>query len=674
MAKSENPSFFELHVEKIALAACILAVVAVAYLVFGTDPSVEIYSGPAGQREVAYEKVGPTLDAAAADLKKRIEDQEPEGGRAWDYAKIFDRYAEEPFPEALTQVTPFARGQKLIRYEVTEIPPADLDVLARLMPSSLTPQVQARWMVPLKDPRVMGDGQRGRGPRGGLGNVVLQAPLLQEFGVAVCVSQFDLAQLKEAWADALRDTAVEPVFVVYDQENEIQVFENGQWVTIAREFTTVRPGQNEALSPLFHAPPDEGRGGGFGDFGGFDRGGRRMDREEGPVEIPAFDGENAQEVWQAVQDRRTWMEYFLHPNWHYYFHFPTRHWVPWQTMVTQTPLIRDFYTFLKEEKRKRLMEGLPIGAVPPPLDEIQLDRPMVARDAEGNAFLDVPYPVVEVVLPAEDPQQLGDDGGRGFDGRPPFDRDDRRFERRRERRDDREDGMRPGLTRARLEQLELPAHVTYLPPTQWQLQQGKLLYWFFFDKMEPNKRYRVRSRLRFVNPLLAKPRDTKTPAQASKIFVDSQSAWSQWSEPFSLPENFAFYLTGSSRTSETLQITVFRKQFDQWLAEPFEVAAGQRIGTEKSSAIFNPMTGRSELRPIDFSTDATSVSLSFDRISPQSLSASALDRTDELIYLDPVGQLERRLRSRDDASREKIRLMSMSLLQKRLVQQAAQLP
>jgi hypothetical protein len=141
-----------------------------------------------------------------------------------------------------------------------------------------------------------------------------------------------------------------------------------------------------------------------------------------------------------------------------------------------------------------------------------------------------------------------------------------------------------------------------------------------------------------------------------------------------LPETTRFYVTGSSPSRGALQVTIFRNRFSQWIGHSFELLPGESIGSVQSKRIFNPMVGRSQQVPIDFDTDSISVSIAFDKVVPLSSGIGrigGLDETQELVYLDPFGVLQNRLRSEDQSDPTQQELLRLARLQQLLVDMVA---
>jgi hypothetical protein len=323
------------------------------------------------------------------------------------------------------------------------------------------------------------------------------------------------------------------------------------------------------------------------------------------------------------------------------------------------------------------MDGRP--GVQPAEDE-PLQPPMYAPGPDGQMQINIPYPSVELVDRPEDVRPERDEPARPrrprvpqedyFDeyGPPPdvFEDEPSRRRRRPVRPQD-----QPQLPVRREQLPPAPEHVTLVPSPEWQQETGRVVYWAFYDKMEAGKVYRVRTRLRMINPVLAKPRDVEDPAEAQQKLV--ASPWSDWSEPFSLPDSTMFFVTGSSRAGGILQITVYRKKFDQWLSQSFEIVPGMEIGRVSEHPVVNPLTGMVETREIDFTTDTLAVTIDFNRVVPLGTAGVTRQETQALAYLTPDGQLRNRLRSEDDTNPRHVLVEKQAGLQKDLVKKTVQI-
>jgi hypothetical protein len=651
----------------------------VAYLIFGTSTTYEVRVQAGDVRQVPPEQVGEALADAAEQKARRIAQQEAGPVMSPTYGREFEEIAANPFRPDLGDMLPFLPGQRLIRATVTDIQAASLERLAAAMPVPATPRVRTRWMVPDRG----GDAGGRRGRRRPMGGVMAQAPQLEEYGVAVMASEYDMKKLREQWTEALKDTPLQTITIIYDQQNELQVRQaDGSWKTV-ETYSTVRADAEAAVPEVRTIPEGRGRFDWEGPrMGGFD--GRRGPRSEMLPEIPDFTGENGAEVWQAVTARAAWRQYLLNPNYYYYFYFPTLNWVPWQTHLPRTESIDEWYTLLRRQRVMQGQQGMGgrPGAVP--AEDEPLQPPMYVPDVDGQLQDNIPYPTVELV---ERPEEVRPEREEPNRRRPPRRREeeypddfmpppdvfeDYEPDRRRRRpvrpRPDRDE---PQLPVRRRQLPPAPEHVTLVPSPEWQQQTGRVVYWAFYDKMEAGKVYRIRTRLRMINPVLAKPRDVDDPAEAQQKLV--ATPWSDWSQSFSLPDSAMFFVTGSARAGGILQITVYRRKFDQWLAQPFEIVPGMEIGRISDHPILNPLTGMVETRKIDFTTDTLAVTIDFDHVVPLTATGVAREQTQALAYLTPDGHLRNRLRSQDDTDPDHVRLDKQADLQKDRVKTTLQM-
>jgi len=191
-------------------------------------------------------------------------------------------------------------------------------------------------------------------------------------------------------------------------------------------------------------------------------------------------------------------------------------------------------------------------------------------------------------------------------------------------------------------QPELPAQ----PQLPTQPAQATIA---FFDDgtMTIGPSYRYRVQLVVVNPLLtydeAVAKDRQ--AEARQKFLTSKP--SQWSDPVSVHREVYFFITGVNPLANKMTVTVYARQWGQWVAKSFDVQVGEFVGGVEKVDLMDPMGRGKKSAEVDFSTGCVAVRLDFKKM----LSRKGFNfRTCEMLYVDAEGRLQSRLKAWDDGS------------------------
>jgi hypothetical protein len=194
-------------------------------------------------------------------------------------------------------------------------------------------------------------------------------------------------------------------------------------------------------------------------------------------------------------------------------------------------------------------------------------------------------------------------------------------------------------------QPELPT----LPAATTQPGQPEKATIAFFDDatMTIGLGYRYRVQLVVVNPLLtyddalAKERQ----AEARQKFLTSEP--SPWSDPVSAHREVYFFITGANPLANKMTVTVYARQWGQWVSKKFDVQVGEFIGGVEKVDLIDPMGKGKKSAEVDFSTGCVAVRQDFKK----TLSRRGFNlRTSEMLYLDAEGRLQSRLKTWDDTS------------------------
>ncbi len=637
MAKADAKAFMEQHVEKIVLGICGLVLLYGLYAAFMRKTTVEAPIGP-GQttREVSLDELDPGLRQSASDLSNVLDDNDPSTfpPNVYPQADLLEQFLalrNQPIDPQLGQVASFWTGQEPLRLDVQEVAKASLEPIVASIPEPAAPRVRSRMVVPYTP----GDQERGIPGE------------LQEKGVATIASQFDLTKLRQNWVAALSQTLIDPTFVIYDVQVEMQHLRpDGTW-TQPEIVQTAR----------VNLDPNQVRGGGMDDYERprYERNrpagaGSTVIDETSPQPIPEFTGNNAARVLDFVDARRRWELAQLQPEYHPFFHFSTIEpkWVHWQALLPKTPLIEEFNQYL--DAQMRLDQGGELGGTGGPGARPEQSEWGDVRT--GQREFNVPQ--IQVRPKPQDPSERTNNIGQPTQPR--------RF--RNEYDDDEffdEDGPvdfpprqvqpQPGrgdrLVAEPVEKNPAPEPTRY-PPFEAQLRKGTVLMWAHYDKLQPGQQVRFRMRIRLVNPLLTLATEVSNPEDARKPTV--ASPWTDWTDTVSLPQTGAFYIAGTAPAGNWVRVEVYRKAFDQWVNTSFEVGPGQAIGDKKEVYVFNPLLGVKQKKTVGFDTGGLAVDIDFSKLVPL-LGGGVVPRTTtttELVYSDALGNFVSKLRSADD--------------------------
>jgi hypothetical protein len=171
----------------------------------------------------------------------------------------------------------------------------------------------------------------------------------------------------------------------------------------------------------------------------------------------------------------------------------------------------------------------------------------------------------------------------------------------------------------------------------------------FFDEgtMTIGPSYRYRVQLVVVNPLLtydeAVAKDRQ--AEARQKFLTSKPG--QWSDPVSVRREVYFFVTGANALANKMTVTVYARQWGQWVSKSFDVQVGEFVGGVDKVDLIDPMGRGKKSADVDFSTGCVAVRLDFKKTL---LRRGFKLPTSEMLYLDAEGKLQSRLKVWDDNS------------------------
>lgn len=356
--------------------------------------------------------------------------------------------------------------------------------------------------------------------------------------------------------------------------------------------------------------------------------------------VPAFDGDNLDEVNGAIRDlAEQWQESILQPD-YWDIWWTTQEWNTWLIHLPSNPISEKIEKEreAEEEAEKaadRAAERAAARAAP------RRTRRTTRRDrrtTRGRGGEDAEYAAMARQA-AEEEQRFAEEMERRARGE----------ERGRGRRDTRRGSYRDRRTTrrggARAPTDVSAPKVTEITTLQEQLEDGLLLFWFHHTELEGLKEYQYRVRLVFVNPLITYSRDVKNDDDAKQPVV--ASPWSDWSAPFSAPQMTEFFAVSPMGSRRAVRVEVFTRGRGQWVMKGFLVAEGEMIGGEGSVRVPNPDDGTLESKTMDFSTGAVAVRLDFSKtVRRRKISV----KTVEMVYMDAKGRLKTRVAAADKNS------------------------
>ncbi len=333
------------------------------------------------------------------------------------------------------------------------------------------------------------------------------------------------------------------------------------------------------------------------------------DGQTTPPEIPTYTGQNAEAIQKIINTIKStnWQEYILQPP----------YWQVWSTAAAQWA---SWLMHLPEDVISQVTKTV-TGRVP-----VKDYQP---RDkAEPETERRTPPPKRMPPLPAE----RTDTSGINRDKMPR-----RRPEKARETPLKPE---QPTVPRS----IEGPAMVQ-LPSLAEQMKTGDVLIWQHTIGLKKGVDYRYRVRLELLNPVFTYE-DAVAPEKNKDAYKKSiTSKWSPWSAPVRHEHPAEIFLTGSSPSQGTVNVTVFTLSLGQRHERNFTVAPGEAIGKKVSMRITNPRDGTEEIREVDFSTGATLVDVDYEhRMIDTAATRRRARQTVKMLYVDANGKLHSAVR------------------------------
>ena len=286
MAKADNVSFLEKHVEKLMLCVCVLllAYTTLHWVVSSPREMRIVPPSGMGDQAVSPDQADRKLLDAAAAIEKHVKDIEPPEQTLPKWMEIVQKLQDRSIPRTAAADVGVARAP----LSIPSIPPGADPVSLKLVREKLqAPGKPAIWSGFVLPKALPGDDKPN--------------DVVAVTGAVV----FPAKDLRTAWGHLLRDIAAKPIIAAVGVE--VEVFErkaDGTWPDQGRPVTTVA----------------------------------NLDQ---PVPaIPAYDGSNAEAIQKAMESAAgaEILGKVIQPEFWDIWNAPTRAWGPWRVNLPKTAL------------------------------------------------------------------------------------------------------------------------------------------------------------------------------------------------------------------------------------------------------------------------------------------------------------------------------------------------
>jgi len=286
MAKADDVSFLEKHVEKIVLLVCLLLLAyTTLHWVVSSPREVRIVQPSGiGDQAVSPNQADQKLLAAATAIESRIKDIKPPPQTLPKWMENVRKLQDRSIPKIAAADVGVARAPLSIPIDIGKPDPVSLK---RVREKLQAPGKPAIWSA-LVLPKALPGNDKPNDVVAVTGAVV-----------------FPAKKLRTDWGMVLRDIAARPIIAAVGVE--VEVFErkaDGTWPDKGRPVTTV------------------------------------ANLDEPAPAIPAYDGSNAKEVQPAMESAATAeiMGKVIQPEFWDIWNARTQAWGPWRVNLPQTPL------------------------------------------------------------------------------------------------------------------------------------------------------------------------------------------------------------------------------------------------------------------------------------------------------------------------------------------------
>ncbi|MDP6544210.1 MAG: hypothetical protein QGH60_09485 [Phycisphaerae bacterium] len=150
------------------------------------------------------------------------------------------------------------------------------------------------------------------------------------------------------------------------------------------------------------------------------------------------------------------------------------------------------------------------------------------------------------------------------------------------------------------------------------IDDGTTELWFHDTDVVVQREYSYRMRIVFVSPLYTYDNVVYKGSPKDALVKAINSKWSEWVQAEAIPRTTQYFVTSVQGMAgmggkQRLYCTVFTRSLGQVVSHRFAVSPGHIIGGKQDKQIRNPSTGKSELRSVDFSTNATAIYIDFSK-------------------------------------------------------------
>ena len=603
MAKADNVSIFDKHVEKGVLVVCVLVLLyAIVHWGAASPTRIKVTTGRLGQQteEFSPDKADGALLEVAKRISKKHESQPPEADRPITTLSQIVKLRDGVYAGFVPMVNMGPKSRPLDA-KIGPGPSPDTLIKTRLA------ELQKVTLPPGK-PHVRIERELPRKPGSESADIT----------AVRAAAIYQLQKTFAAWQGLLKNQmSVDPIVVIDVVAEVCEQDSSGSWskpvkVKIIPLIVKDNTGQCQQVKR---------------------------------PRIPQYNGKNEQEVLLAIQDVINQQIDILQPDYWQIWGAEGK-WMDWQRHLPESLLkewgsqrVRIETPSVPARRRPRLRPAAPLG------------RPTRRRKPVGH----------EMMEGMEDMMRRNPPRRRTTRTTPP--RTARRTRRSAPEMMEGELGsparrrpvQRPVHRPVRPVRPEVPrpaAVVEYyqVPDFQAQLDKGVVLVWIHDTQVLTKKAYRYRIRLKLLNPLLRHEDDIPAECRSDAMTTAIRTPWSQWSDVVRVPKVTEFFLTGSippvrGAIEGKVRVKVFTRSLGHRVEHTFTLTKGQAIGGIVRKAIPNPKWApgqpdsneKQELfKMVDFSTGAILVDIDFSKTV---LFKGISKPTVQMIYMDDAGKL-----------------------------------
>lgn len=656
MPRTNDAGLVEKHVEKIVLAATVVAMVVVmAVWVFSSPRSLPLKSPGAGMAAGTYPpaEVDRALHDMAETLKNKLERVQPKHVPVVDYAGLHAAKFARPYPVGkMPGLIAFGRGgEKLVPTTRPALAQVELAALLPLVAPEMPLAKAARELVSV--PVITPAPERPAAAQPAVEQTTYKA---KELVAAHVAAVFEHGKVLEKWRKALTGTRARSRLVVLAVEaRRRHLLPDGQWS---------KPVPVSMVREPAEAPFDP---------------------------LPTFDPKtkNHDEVLagaEVMADVRS-QQWVLEPE--YYSVFRDRREIDWALNKPRTRVSEMEGVVLGEPRATgvgptvprtvRPSPGRPVGPRGPVSgDEYMRQKSLIGYEDMYRQFGPGGYPTGPGTGNAPSRTRSPSPTRREVDiTRPPTPSRVRRDVSR-----SRAPVYRPSPSRTPVEPprtvtprptrqptrtvtsplavpLEPQEPSSRVPPLAEQLshEDGILEVWFHDTALTEMVTYSYQIRLVLLNPLFGQVKDVKKAGDADQLQL--MTPWSKWSEPVKVKRPTEFLLAGAM-PGDSVYVKVITQKWGQSVEHPFTIRPGDPIGAEAEKPLVPPDAEEEKNVKVDFSTGAVAVAVGERRVRVPN--SGFVKSTPELLYLDADGNLRSRTLLEDERKLRRLRTAAAAVV------------